>query len=130
MRESFAGYGGFSSIIRPCSAILPVGISRDSFPPLGTLTLCFSRSRKALSPVGYFKAENMEQVVDCNAHAVFFDRKPAEKVQLGKLVTKWMFDNYPLRRISADIPDIYVHTLRFALALGFKHEGIRRKAVA
>lgn len=81
------------------------------------------------APVGYFKAENLEQVIDCNAHAVFFDRKPAEKVQLGKLATRWMFDQYPLRRISAEIPDIYIHTLRFAEAVGFQREGVKRKAV-
>lgn len=81
------------------------------------------------APVGYFKFSEMGQEVDCNAHVVFFDRKPAEKVPLGKLVSKWMFDSFPLRRITAEVPDIYTHTLRYAESIGFRKEGVRRKAV-
>jgi hypothetical protein len=81
------------------------------------------------APVGYFKFNDMAQEIDCNAHVVFFDRKPAEKVQLGRLVSKWMFDSFPLRRITAEVPDIYTHTLRYAEGIGFRKEGVRRKAV-
>lgn len=80
-------------------------------------------------PVGYFKITDLIQEVDCNVHVVFFDRKPAEKVQLGKLVSKWLFDSFSLRRLTAEIPDIYVHTLKFAERIGFKREGVKRNAV-
>lgn len=85
--------------------------------------------REGSIPVGYFKFTDLHQEVDCNGHVVFFDRKPAEKVQLGKLVCKWMFDSFPLQRITAEIPEIYLHTLRFAERVGFKQEGRKRKAV-
>lgn len=80
-------------------------------------------------PVGFFKFQDMGQEVDCNAHVVFFDRKPIEKVQLGRLVSKWMFDSFPLRRISAEVPDIYRWTIDYAKRIGFKQEGVKRKAV-
>lgn len=80
-------------------------------------------------PVGFFRFDNMGQQIDCNAHVVFFDRKPMEKVVLGKAVAKWMFSSFPLRRISAEVPDLYRWTINYAEALGFQHEGVRRKAV-
>jgi hypothetical protein len=80
-------------------------------------------------PVGYFKFTDMHQEIDCQAHAVFFDRKPVEKIPLGRMVAKWMFDSFPLRRITAEVPDIATWTIHFAERIGFKHEGIRRKAV-
>lgn len=92
----------------------------------GTLML---EVREGHVPVGYIKVQDLQQEIDCNAHVVFFDRKPAEKAQLCKLVTKWLFDNFPLRRITAEVPDIYTHTIRLAEKIGFRREGMRRKAV-
>ena len=79
--------------------------------------------------VGIIWFGDMWQVTDCNAHMVFFDRRPAEKVDLCRAVVRWMFDNFPLRRITVSPPAIYHATLRLLEKIGFKQEGRKRDAV-
>lgn len=78
--------------------------------------------------VGIIYFTSMQWEIDCEAHLVFFDRKPREKTLLCRLVAKWMFDNFPLNRITATIPHIYHWTLRLAVAIGFKLEGTKRQS--
>lgn len=83
-------------------------------------------NEKELCGLMYFT--NMQWKIDCEAHLVFFDRKPREKAMLCRLVAKWMFDNFPLNRITATVPHIYHYTLRLTAAIGFTQEGIKRQS--
>lgn len=79
--------------------------------------------------VGLVWFENMSQVTECTAHLVFLDRKPASKIGVCKQIIKWMFDNYPLQRITVTPPVIYHGTVRLLKTLGFTREGCKRRAV-
>jgi len=70
----------------------------------------------------------MHQVTDCLGHMVFFDRRPAEKKQVCVLIVKWMFSNFPLERISVNVPVIYDRTLSLLRTIGFTTEGKKRHA--
>lgn len=79
--------------------------------------------------VGIVWFGDLYQVVDCAAHMVFFDRQPAEKLEVCKTLMKWMFDNFPLHRMTVTPPVIYHATIRLLERLGFKEEGCKREAV-
>ncbi len=79
--------------------------------------------------VGVIWFEELWQVTDCLAHLVFFDRQPFEKTAVCKEMIKWMFKNFPLRRISVTPPAIYHGTIRLLKRLGFQKEGVKREAV-
>lgn len=79
--------------------------------------------------VGIVYFMSMNRVVDCEAHIIFFDRKLDSRVELCKAITKWMFDNFPLNRISAIVPEIYFYTVRLAKRIGFQKEGVKRQAL-
>ncbi len=78
--------------------------------------------------IGIIWFGEMHQITDCLAHMVFFDRKPAEKKELCVLVVKWMFENFPLERMTVTPPVMYVRTVRFLKDVGFKQEGLKRRA--
>jgi len=78
--------------------------------------------------IGVIYFTEMYQIVDCNAHVIFFDLKVLEKAQLCRAVAQWMFNNFPLARISAVIPKLYRFTISLTRLTGFKKEGVRRKA--
>lgn len=67
--------------------------------------------------------------IDAEVHIMFFDRKPAEKVEVYRSVMAYLFENFPLQRITVVIPAIYFATIRLAERLGFRKEGTKRKAV-
>ncbi len=68
---------------------------------------------------------------DVEVHLIFFDRQPAEKVDLCKMLMKMMFDFFPtMRRMTTSVPEAYRHTWRLAERIGFKHEGKKRSAVS
>lgn len=69
------------------------------------------------------------QVVDMTVHCVMFDRRPAEKAPLLRELTKWMFANFPINRVTAVPPAIYFGTVNLLRKLGFSHEGTKRGAV-
>jgi hypothetical protein len=69
------------------------------------------------------------QIVDCVVHLVFFDRMPSEKVPVLKELLKWMFDSFPLQRMTATPPEIYFRTIKVLERLGFTREGTKREAV-
>ncbi len=79
-------------------------------------------------PVGIVWFGELNQVIDTNAHLVFFDRRPAEKLELCKEIVRWMFLNFPLQRITASPPVIYMATTRLLNKMGFTREGTKRKA--
>lgn len=78
--------------------------------------------------VGLIYFENVIGV-DIDAHLVYFDRKPAEKVEVTRSVLRYMFDTFPIQRISVTIPVIYNATGRMLDKLGFKREGKKRASV-
>jgi RimJ/RimL family protein N-acetyltransferase len=79
--------------------------------------------------VGLIYFSEMHKVVDCTGHMVFFDRRPAEKLDLCRAVVKWMFDSFPLHRMTVTPPVVYHATSRLLGRLGFTREGSMRQAV-
>lgn len=78
--------------------------------------------------IGIIWFGELHQVIDCQAHMVFFDRKPAEKRELCMKVVKWMFHNWPLERMTVMPPVMYTRTVRFLKDAGFKQEGLKRRS--
>ena len=78
--------------------------------------------------VGIIWFGDMDQMVDCTAHMMFFDRQPAEKVGVCRGMVKWMFGNFPLHRITVTVPTIYHATIRLLERIGMKYEGRKREA--
>ncbi len=81
--------------------------------------------------IGVVVLEHMFKIVDADAHIIFFTRDYAtkEKVDLCKQVMKWVFSKFPLQRVTVDVPTIYRRTIRLVRDMGFKLEGVRRRAV-
>lgn len=79
--------------------------------------------------VGIVWLADIEQVIDGTAHMVFFDRKPSEKVQVCRELIKWVFDRWPLQRVTVTPPEMYYVTHRLLEKIGFKREGMKREAV-
>lgn len=78
--------------------------------------------------VGVIYFTEMHQRIDCAAHLIFFDRKLPEKIGICREVAKWMFDNFPINRITAVVPRIYWATIKLAKSIGFTPEGRKRKS--
>lgn len=71
----------------------------------------------------------MQNLVDADAHLIFFDRKPAEKADLCREIIRWFFKENPeFHRMTATLPHIYHATIRLAKKIGFKIEGRRRQS--
>jgi hypothetical protein len=79
--------------------------------------------------VGMLWMTDMAQTVDASAHMAFFDRKPAEKEPVVRALIRWVFDKYPLHRITVGVPRMYHATHRLVERLGFRREGTKREAV-
>lgn len=75
--------------------------------------------------VGLLSITDLHRVIDCEVHMMFFDARPHEKVQLVKLLIKYVFEHYPLRRMTVTIPSFYHSTIRLVRKLGFKEEGCK-----
>lgn len=78
--------------------------------------------------IGILYVTDLARTIDCEVHIMFFDRKPAEKVHLCKQALAWVFERYPLRRMTATIPSIYYRTIKLAKNIGFKEEGRKRES--
>lgn len=79
--------------------------------------------------VGIISLEGMHQIVDAEAHVLFLDRELADKVPICKATIKWLFQTFPLHRLTVQIPTIYYAPVRMVRNLGFKPEGKKRQAV-
>ena len=79
--------------------------------------------------VGVVVLENMHKVVDVDAHVLFVDKDMAGKVPVSQEIIKWVFNHFPLQRMTVEIPTWYHTTIRFVRDLGFKQEGKKRQAV-
>lgn len=79
--------------------------------------------------VGIIYWTGLLNVVDADIHLIFFDRKPAEKVELCKQIGRWFFKEFPgCVRVTATLPIIYHATIRLAERIGFKWEGCKRRS--
>lgn len=77
---------------------------------------------------GLIYLTGMYEVVDAQVHILFFDRKPAEKLALCKMIAKFLFIHFPqLHRLTAAMPELHYNTIRLAKKIGFKDEGRRRQ---
>lgn len=79
--------------------------------------------------VGIVCLTNMQQVIDCEAHIIFFDRDLSGKDGLCKAITRWVFATFPLNRVTVTVPRMYYATIRLVKAIGFVEEGRKRAAV-
>src|SRR4051812_39897745 len=64
--------------------------------------------------VGILHCEDMQQVYDTQAHIIIFDRRPASKIDGCRLAMRYLFDNFPLNRITVEAPRVYYATIRLA----------------
>lgn len=79
--------------------------------------------------VGIIYWTGLQNVIDADIHLIFFDRKPAEKVELCKEIGRWFFREFPgCVRVTATLPIIYHATIRLAERIGFKWEGCKRNS--
>lgn len=78
--------------------------------------------------IGVVYFTELERVIDCETHCIFFDRRTMDKIELCRKIIKFMFRRFPLNRITATIPSPYYLTLRLAKKLGFQQEGIKRQS--
>ncbi len=78
---------------------------------------------------GFVYFTGVDHLEHIQMHAIFFDRKLTDKLEVGKQLIQFMFDQYPLERIEAAIADKFHATHRFVQKLGFRYEGSRRRGV-
>ena len=79
--------------------------------------------------VGIIYFEGMIARRDVDAHMVFFDRQPMQKVPVSRAIIEYMFRTFPIRSIVVTPPMMYYATLRMLTKLGFYREGLIRQAV-
>ena len=79
--------------------------------------------------IGIVYWTNLYQLIDADVHSMFFDRKPAEKVDLCKEIARLFFTRFPqCHRMTATLPVIYHATIRLARRIGFVEEGTKRQS--
>lgn len=74
--------------------------------------------------VGIMYLTDLGQIISPTAHILFFDRKLADKVAICREALRHVAAKFPLHRFTAVVPEIYHATIRMALKLGFKREGL------
>ncbi len=79
--------------------------------------------------IGVLWVTDLEQIVDANAHCVYFDRMPAQKDNVTRELIWWLFRHFPLHRLTAKPAAIYHATIRLMERIGFKKEGRVRESV-
>lgn len=79
--------------------------------------------------VGIIYFDELYRITDCRAHLMFFDRKPAEKCELMRELMKWMFNRFPLHRMTVEPPVIYHAVVRLLKRLKFTEEGCKRESM-
>lgn len=77
--------------------------------------------------IGLLYLTEIDPAVDCKIHSMFFDRRPAEKVDLCRDALKHVADKFYFHRMTAAIPSIYHATRRLVEKLGFVQEGERQE---
>lgn len=79
--------------------------------------------------VGVFYMTKIQPGKDAEVHYTFFDRRQNGRVNLTREMLKYVFQKYAFRRLSVEIPLFAsAQTFHFIVALGFRVEGVKRKA--
>lgn len=79
-------------------------------------------------PVGIMYLTDLSRVIDPQAHILFFDRQLSNKAPICREILRHVVAKFAFHRLTAVIPEIYHATIRLALRLGFKREGITRES--
>jgi len=79
--------------------------------------------------VGLVTLEELHRVVDFETHILFLDRDLTDKLPITKAGVLWVFDNFPIQRLSVTIPTMYFATIRLVHDIGFKQEGRKRESL-
>lgn len=67
---------------------------------------------------------------EATIHYSFFDGRVRGRIDLGKEAIKYVFNHFGFQRLNAEVPDYASGaTFNFIQLLGFKKEGVKRKAV-
>lgn len=66
---------------------------------------------------------------DVTCNFIYLDRKPSEKVSITRAIIGYVFDNFPVQRMTVVNPRIYHAANRLVDKLGFRREGCKRQAV-
>ena len=82
-------------------------------------------------PLGLVWLTGIDQIVDADCHMMFFDKhaEADDKVEACRGLIRWAFENLPIQRLTAPIPELYRGTRRIAERMGFTHEGTKRRAL-
>ena len=90
--------------------------------------------------VGVYYMTHIIPGIDAEVHYSFFDRRHHGRLDITKLMLKYVFENYGFERLSVEIPmytaahngkkdNKYINAFQFVERLGFKYEGRKRKAI-
>lgn len=79
--------------------------------------------------VGVVYFEELQDLVDAQAHLVILDRRPMEKLEVCAKIIRYIFSEFSVNRITVRTPELYHATIRLLERLGFSHEGTKREAV-
>jgi hypothetical protein len=70
----------------------------------------------------------LDHSVDATAHLVLLDRDAKTKTELIRRTAAYIFDAFPINRITVPTPVIYFATVRMLERAGFVREGVKRGA--
>lgn len=79
--------------------------------------------------IGLFMCDNLHRVVDIDAHILFFDRDVAGRTGVCKLITVWLFETFPIQRITVQASQLAHAAIRLVRNIGFKQEGKKRQGL-
>jgi RimJ/RimL family protein N-acetyltransferase len=80
-------------------------------------------------PVGVAYISNVIPKFDAKGHFAVWDRIAGGREEIFWRIMEWMFEQYNLRRISAEAPVYQSGVIRFTKKLGFKAEGTKKDGV-
>ena len=87
------------------------------------------RPREQPEFIGLFMCENLHQIVDIDAHVLFFDRDVSGRTSVCKAIAAWLFDTLPIQRITVQPSQLAHAAIRLVRNIGFKQEGKKREAL-
>lgn len=79
--------------------------------------------------IGLFMCENLHRIVDIDAHILFFDRDVAGRTAVCKAIAAWLFQTFPIQRITVEPSQLAYAAIRLVRNMGFKQEGKKRQAL-
>jgi RimJ/RimL family protein N-acetyltransferase len=119
----------FRSIRSNFKSFLSLLVDQDSAGTLYAKGIFWRIDTSDEALVGVFYLTDLELGVNAIVHFSFLDGRIKGRVPLAKAMLKKVFDDFPIERVTAELP-AYVNkrALEFVQELGFKKEGVKRKA--